>query len=29
MNLLILGGLIVLVYWIVAIWYVASRGDWS
>ena len=29
MNLLILGGLIVLVYWIVAIGYVVSRDDWD
>ncbi len=29
MNLLGLAGLIILVYWIVAIWYVASRDDWD
>lgn len=29
MNLLSLAGLIVLAYWIVAIWYVASRDDWN
>ncbi len=29
MNLLGLAGLIILVYWIVAICYVASRDDWD